>query len=255
MLFEYKKIKSLNDTEKAVYTYILNHIDDDLDGFLAMSVREVADEAYTSPAAVVRFCRKMDCDGFDDFKIKLKEYIKEKSVLNNDEEYLQILKSLEYVHNTEFKIKKDEFVHMVDECAQIVFFGVGNNAAIARYGARYFSNFNYYATFIDDPFYPVIVNGSKLLLIVISETGETMELLEKIEEYKNANTRIVLITNHPESTLAGYSELVFGYTVSEHYLIHTYNITTAVPVIYLIETLGRELGRISTMNTVNSTEK
>lgn len=76
MLFDGKKIKSLNETEKSVYHFILNNMDEQIQN---MSVREIAAEAGTSTAAVLRFCQKMGCDGLDDFKGQLKAYTREKA--------------------------------------------------------------------------------------------------------------------------------------------------------------------------------
>lgn len=243
MLFEYKKIASLNDTERTVYRYFMNHIDDQMDSILQMSVRDIAAEAYTSPAAILRFCKKMGCNGLDDFKEQLKQYIRDKYALDQMDDMEYIMKSLDFIHDPSFQEKKQVFASLAMSHDQIIFMGEGNSAALARYGARYFSNYNCFAVYIDDPFYPVPEDASKVLLVILSETGETKEMYKKVTDYKNAGADIVLITNHTESVIASNSDLVISYSVPEHYLIQTYNITTAVPVVYMLETLAGELAK------------
>jgi DNA-binding MurR/RpiR family transcriptional regulator len=37
-----------------------------------MRIRELADETYVSTATILRFCRKVNYEGFSEFKVKLK---------------------------------------------------------------------------------------------------------------------------------------------------------------------------------------
>lgn len=55
-----------SDSEKEIARYILNHGDD----VLSMSVKQLAQHTYTSPATIVRLCKKIGLDGYNDFKIK-----------------------------------------------------------------------------------------------------------------------------------------------------------------------------------------
>ena len=55
-----------SESEKEIARYILNHGDD----VLSMSVKELAKNTYTSPATIVRLCKKIGLEGYNDFKIK-----------------------------------------------------------------------------------------------------------------------------------------------------------------------------------------
>ena len=39
-----------------------------MEAVLQMSVRELAEKTYVSTASIIRFCQKMGCDGFVEFK-------------------------------------------------------------------------------------------------------------------------------------------------------------------------------------------
>ena len=53
-----------SQSEKQIAKYILNHGEE----VLSMSVKELAKETYTSPATIVRLCKKIGLDGYNDFK-------------------------------------------------------------------------------------------------------------------------------------------------------------------------------------------
>lgn len=54
------------DSEKEIAKYILNHGDE----VLSMSIKDLSRSTYTSPATIVRLCRKIGLDGYNDFKIR-----------------------------------------------------------------------------------------------------------------------------------------------------------------------------------------
>ena len=56
--------EEMSDTEKGIADYLLNK-GRDIEKY---SVRALAIGAFTSPATVVRFCKKLGFSGFDDFK-------------------------------------------------------------------------------------------------------------------------------------------------------------------------------------------
>ena len=55
-----------SESEKEIAKYILNHGE----AVLSMSVKELAKHTYTSPATIVRLCKKIGLEGYNDFKIK-----------------------------------------------------------------------------------------------------------------------------------------------------------------------------------------
>jgi DNA-binding MurR/RpiR family transcriptional regulator len=65
------KIKEMfNDfttTEEKIANYILNN----KEKVIQLSVKELAQAADSSPASVVRFCKKINYQGYQDFKIAL----------------------------------------------------------------------------------------------------------------------------------------------------------------------------------------
>ena len=76
MVLIYTQVYSLNATEVHIYNYVVQNKEKVLDE----SIRELAIDVHVSTAIIVRFCKKLGCEGFMELKYKLKESI-------NDEEY------------------------------------------------------------------------------------------------------------------------------------------------------------------------
>ena len=76
MALIYTQVYSLNATEVHIYNYVVQNKEKVLDE----SIRELAIDVHVSTATIVRFCKKLGCEGFMELKYKLKESI-------NDEEY------------------------------------------------------------------------------------------------------------------------------------------------------------------------
>ena len=69
--FTYTQVSSLNETEAQVYNYVMMNRDKVIDE----NIRELAHDTHVSTATVIRFCKKMGCSGFLEFKYKLKDYL------------------------------------------------------------------------------------------------------------------------------------------------------------------------------------
>ena len=67
LVFTYTQVSSLNETEVHIYNYVLNNKEKVLDE----SIRELAQDAHVSTATIVRFCKKLGCEGFLELKYKL----------------------------------------------------------------------------------------------------------------------------------------------------------------------------------------
>ena len=67
-MFNYEIIQSLNDLELSLYRYIMKNSEK----VIYMRIRELADEAHVSTTTILRFCKKVNCQGYSEFKVKLK---------------------------------------------------------------------------------------------------------------------------------------------------------------------------------------
>lgn len=62
-----KEKEDFSDSEKKIADYILAHASD----VIEMTIYELSDKTYASTSTITRFCRKLEVDGFSDFKLSL----------------------------------------------------------------------------------------------------------------------------------------------------------------------------------------
>lgn len=69
-MFTHEMIASFNELETSLYNYISQNSEK----VVYMRIRELANETHVSTASILRFCKKINCEGFSEFKVKLKMY-------------------------------------------------------------------------------------------------------------------------------------------------------------------------------------
>ena len=238
MIFAYEQISKLNDTELIVYNYIVKNV-----GLvLKMNIRELAAQSHVSTATITRFCHKLDCDGFVEFKIELKRFNEINKMPEIDDEITMLNQFFDYSKGKEFNEHINQAVEYITDSNFIVCLGIGQSGSMARYAARFFSNVGYYSQYIDDPFYPAPTDQfEKCLLIAFSNSGETKEVIDQLRLYRGVQSKIISITNDSNSTIAKMSDLTIPYFIKKVILPNTKNISSQVPVVYIIERICRKL--------------
>lgn len=238
MLFTYRQIMNLNETEEEIYQYVIKNIEK----VIHMSVRELSSETHVSTATIIRFCQKLECQGFVEFKTKLKLFQEGCTLPNADDEIEMIQDFFEYTKSKKFQDHIDTFVSYIKKADQIIFLGIGTSGLLGKFGARYFSNVGYFSHGIDDPYYPPPTDvNQNSLLIVLSESGETREIIDQLKMYQSKKVTIVSITNKPGTTIDKMCDLSIYYYVKDVVLPQTYNVSTQIPVLYILERVTRSL--------------
>ena len=114
----------------------------------------------------------------------------------------------------------------------------------AKYGARFFSNVGKFSNHIDDPYFPVTNDMARnALAIVLSVSGETEEILRFASQFSLHRCKVMSITSHEHSRLAKLADFNLPGTFRKRASAASVDITTQIPVIYILETLGRKLAR------------
>lgn len=240
-MFNYEIIESFNDLELIVYKYILSHKNE----VKYMTIRELADAVHVSTSTIVRFCKKNGCDGYAEFKAQLKMFLKEENshskIKLNDDGIDEIMRFFHMVTSTEYEQLLQKTAEAIANAKQLIFIGIGTSGILGKYGARYFSNLGKFSQYIEDPYYPIGHDMESALVIALSESGETEQVVKQAERFRHHNCKLLSITNKESCTLAKISDFHLTYYISRRLVQDEYNITTQVPVIYLLESLGRRI--------------
>lgn len=200
-----------------------------------MRIRELSDQTHVSTSSILRFCRKLNCDGFSEFKVKLKLFLdrNEQENLKSTKYYLS--EFLERTMKGNFESHIQKMAELVLRTDKIIFVGTGSSGILAEYGARYFSSLGKFSSYIKDPFYPInskeLKNSTSIILSVSGETDFTLNLANQL---KIEGSNIVSITNNKNCQLAKISDINIAYYVTEVFLGDS-NITSQMPVMYILE--------------------
>lgn len=91
-------------------------------------------------------------------------------------------------------------------------------------------------------YFPVTNDMAKnALAIVLSVSGETEEILRFASQSPH-HCKVLSITSHEHSRLANWRTLI-SWHVPQMRIAGVYDITTQIPVIYILESLGRKLAK------------
>ncbi|WP_313470137.1 MurR/RpiR family transcriptional regulator [Carnobacterium sp.] len=232
----------LTPLDRDIYKYISDH----LEQVIYMRIRDLASNTHTSPTSILRFCRKFECEGYSEFRIKLNMYLKENQTASL--EGIDEMAIIDFVNRTTQPLYQERIKDAVDllkDKELILFLGSGSSNIIAAYGSLYFSSIFNIALRIEDPVnlpidYVSKSLSKKICIIALSVSGETNEIINCLNHLNFTNSSIISITNSSKSTIAQLSDVNIPYYISKEYNKHA-DITSQIPALYTIEFLAKEV--------------
>lgn len=255
-MFTAEMIASLNELETSLYNYICKNEDK----VAYMRIRELADETHVSTSTILRFCRKLNCEGFSEFKTKIKLHLKEtkKTTIKSVEH--SVLEFFDRISQGNIDENIKRVAHLVAESNNVLFIGTGSSGIMAEYGARYFSSVGKFSMYINDPYFPIHAKLlSNSVAVALSVSGETPVIITHINQLKEQGIKVISITNSKYSTISKISDINIPYYVTEERFETSLgkttcyeteeqfkysDITTQVPVVYILESIAREIYKL-----------
>ena len=116
-MFSYEIIQSLNSLELSLYEYIMTNSKK----VIYMRIRELADEAHVSTTTILRFCKKLNCEGFSEFKVKFKMYIEENNTKKVSDDISETINFLKNIEESDLDKRLDKLCDLVRSTNTIVF--------------------------------------------------------------------------------------------------------------------------------------
>ncbi|WP_423188975.1 MurR/RpiR family transcriptional regulator [Alkalibacterium sp. f15] len=222
----------LTDVDQSIYGYISNNIEK----VPYMRVREIAKESHTSSSSVMRFIRKIGFDSYNEFKYSFKETNSEPETVSQRQEILGVNNFSNDVYEV-----MEQVARLILQAENIVFFGMGSSGAMCDYAARRLATIGFNAHSLTDPTFPLyqkLKNTADNIVIVLSITGNTVEVVEAVNGYKNLDDfKIVAITSDKTSNIASMADYILAYRVEMIHLFHFNDMTSQLPTVFLIEEL------------------
>jgi len=174
------------------------------------AVADIAANAGVSQPTVIRFCRSLGCSGLPDFKLKLagslvtgvpyvhssvrpEDPTSEVAAKVFDNTVSALIKCRNEVNPAAIEVA----VEMLAHARRIEFYGLGNSGIIAADAQHKFFRFGiptvaYADTHIQIMAASVLTSGD--VMVAISNSGRTVELLSAVEVALHAGARVVAIT-------------------------------------------------------------
>ncbi len=242
---------SFFESEKKIGSYIMNHSQDVID----MTVVELAQACGVSEASVSRFCKKIELRGFHDLKISLAKEVTEQkadtkvsnciSVSDIGQSLQNILANkVEELSQTVAMMDEnqlDEMLHLIQNARIVQFVAAGNTIPVAIYGAYNFNQLGIasVAGSIWEAQIAYTYNMTKEdVMIAISNSGESMSVINTIEAAKEVGVKIISVTNNDKSTVAQLSDYHITTATREKLFLDGYYFSrvsaiTVIEILYL----------------------
>ncbi|MDR0490554.1 MAG: MurR/RpiR family transcriptional regulator [Oscillospiraceae bacterium] len=218
LLLKMKRVKDLSPSERQVVNYILT----DPERAANLGIVEIAQKTYTSTSTVMRLCKKLDLDGYLDFRLALaadlSEYIdttllfQKPEPLDQNDTMSDIVDKVTASNvNAVLDVRKfntletfSRVVDMMSEAVQMDFYGSGVSNLIChdamikalRMGLRA-TAFGYYSEVA------MLAKAcpENHLAFLLSYTGQTEDTLRVAEYLRAGNVPSVSVTSHTDNAL------------------------------------------------------
>jgi len=216
---------------------LIKRLNKNPESVLRKSIKEIAKETYTSPATVVRLCKKLGCKGYKDFQntlayevalfqesrdIAFQKITREDSI--EDVIYKVTKKNIESLETTQKLIEPKiviECVKLLENSRTVTLFGLGTSLLAARDLYLKLLRADVICNVCDD-WHTQLLGARNLrkgdLAIAISYSGLTEEVLQCVKEAKGNGAKVIAITRAVESELASEADFVLPVAATE--LIH-----------------------------------
>jgi DNA-binding MurR/RpiR family transcriptional regulator len=216
---------------------------------LYLTITELARESETSEASVTRLCRHLGCKGYTEFKMALALDVQQSqppAPVSEDgidelvEESVQALRDTAKLIDREVLEQAGLALH---EAASVQIYGVAASAIMGDYLHYKLLRLGKSAQLFSD-MHRGAMNAATLnerdLVIAISSSGSTKDLLHVISIAKKRRARVLLLSNTLRSPLADLSDLLLVAAKPEGPL-SAGSLNAKVGAMLLVEVLVREL--------------
>lgn len=211
--------ENLTNAERRIADYIM----DNPHTFIKQTVSDIASSTKSSEITVSRFCKKLGFNGLQNLKIALASGIKPSNNLNyqnietTDSYQLiagKIFQNIADGLNDTLKLLNfadvDHAVTLLSKAKRIAAYGFGNSATICKDIETRFIRFGIPVQAYSDShqqFTSASLLNKNDVIIAVSHTGSSTELLESVKIAKQNAAKIIAITSYSNSALSKLADI------------------------------------------------
>lgn len=192
------------------------------DELVYMSITELASRLKVAEATVVRFCKKLGYNGFQDFKLSLSKELGTVARSDMSSVVKRIAQQMtDAITETSYSLQYDkclEIAGFLVGADKIGAFGVGNSSVTAMEIGNVLARIGINVTVTPDPHMQAMITSNMTdrdIVFLISVSGSTKDIIDVAEIAKANGVKIVVITCYDRSPLAKFGDYVLFSTRRE----------------------------------------
>ena len=194
-LMSYVNVSSPQDMYYSIAHTILTHIDQ----IPSISINDLADLCYTSPATISRFCKDMNCKSFVNFKneIAIAQNILEDAEYLKNKMYQEAIESLSLVQNSISMSDIDRICAMIYEAKKVHMLGYQFNKIISNdFQMKMLKHRKFIYAFVErgDEIQRLDMIDESSLVIIITVRAREQLMNALINKVKEHHPKILLLT-------------------------------------------------------------
>lgn len=217
-----------------------------------MTVADAAEACDVSEASVVRYAQKLGYKGYQAMKISIAQETIEPEHqiyghLSKEDTIPTIVdkiveSNIQALRDTSEVLSRDsinEAVNVILNCDRLLFFGVGGSGSIAMDGQHKFLKIGHMALAFTDGNLQAMsaaILTDKDVVIAISHSGASKDILTSLEIAKQAGAKTIVITNYAKSPIIEMADVVL-YTSSNETAFNSDALSSRIGELTIIDML------------------
>jgi DNA-binding MurR/RpiR family transcriptional regulator len=219
-----------------------------------INITELAKVTGTSSSSITRFCKKINCDSFVDMKIKISSTQQEIPLKQGEKIFDDVYNFYNKVISNTIKIIEKEkiikVVNLIKSAQRISIYGVGSSGLTVIEMAQRLLRMGLNVTSITDS-HMMLINSSVTsnvdLVIGISTSGNTKDVVNALRISKRNNGTIVSITSFADSEIAKISDTTL-FVYNSSFVDNNRFVNSQFAIMYLIDVISMMLLEDETLN-------
>ncbi|MEK4566345.1 MurR/RpiR family transcriptional regulator [Alkalihalobacillus sp. FSL R5-0424] len=220
-----QRIESKKGTITASERKIINQLNQHDKPFL-LSMNELSLLSNVSEPSVVRLYRKLGYASYQELKVALAQELAESKTNATETNDIQVGDQADVVFekisdqiSSALSMTQDQMnvttieqaILALQQAKRLYFFGQGLSGTIAEDGAHKFMRLGETTLSVKDPHYQAIYAShmnEQDVVVAISHSGETVDIIDVVEIAKNNGAKIIVITSNRNTTLASMANFL-----------------------------------------------
>ncbi len=246
--FQSVKANLTKKNERKIYEFIEKSGKE----IIHMSIDEAAEACQVSKASIVRFAQKLGYKGYQAMKISIaQETIDPEQQIYSRmsktdtlpaivdkiiESHVQSLKATSEILD---RSEIEKAVQMIQNSEHLLFCGIGGSGSIALDGQHKFIKIGYLALAFTDGNMQAMaasVLSEKDVVIAVSHSGASTDILNVLENAKQAGAKTIAITNYGKSPITEIADVVL-YTSSSETAFNSDALSSRIAELSIIDML------------------